>query len=179
MMRKQVLVEEIAVVLGADGLQHRAVEAEPSPRHGERRVERVGVAALHLRAHTVDVGFEVVMNLGLGGLANVNNGLPLEQRRLQPISVRHRRTPRSPRRRPPSGDVPTERDFSILSRLPPKTIPSRNSSPIGKTPRICEYSAWPHEYKGALLRINSGGFVKRLWLIGISASAAFWRLIPH
>src|SRR5271169_2562266 len=32
----------VAVVLGADGLQHRAVELEPSPHHGERRIERVG-----------------------------------------------------------------------------------------------------------------------------------------
>src|SRR5262245_62023536 len=33
-LRKQVLVEEVAVVLGADGLQHRAVGLEPSSRHG-------------------------------------------------------------------------------------------------------------------------------------------------
>src|ERR1700694_5756529 len=50
-LRKQVLVEEIAVVLGADGLQHRAVELEPSPCHGERRGERVGVLQRHQRGH--------------------------------------------------------------------------------------------------------------------------------
>src|SRR5712671_7716617 len=50
-LRKQVLVEEIAVVLGADGLQHRAVELEPSPCHGERRIERVGVLHLHQSGH--------------------------------------------------------------------------------------------------------------------------------
>src|SRR5438105_5000797 len=45
-LRKQVLLEEIAVVLGADRFQHWAVELEPSPRHGERRLNVSGSSTL-------------------------------------------------------------------------------------------------------------------------------------
>src|SRR5437762_4431908 len=43
------------------------------------------------------------------------------------------------------------RHFHNFSWRPPKTILSRNSSPIARTTRICGYSAWPHEHKEALL----------------------------
>src|SRR5260370_27604776 len=52
------------------------------------------------------LALEVELNLRWRGLANVNDGLPLEDRRRQKISVRHRRSPCSPRRPLPSGDEP-------------------------------------------------------------------------
>src|SRR5438552_10686812 len=43
------------------------------------------------------------------------------------------------------------RHFPNFSWLPPKTILSRNSSPIGKTTRIRGCSAWLHDQQGGTL----------------------------
>jgi hypothetical protein len=55
------------------------------------------------------LALEIKLNLGLSGLPNINHSLPLQNRGRQQISVSHRRSPRSSRRRLPSGGAPTER----------------------------------------------------------------------
>src|SRR5262245_27529671 len=51
-----------------------------------------------------------------------------------------------------SSQTPCARHFPIFSWLPQKPILSRNSSPIGRTRKICGFSAWLRDQKNGLLR---------------------------
>jgi len=50
------------------------------------------------------------------------------------------------------GDTARCEKGSIFSRVPQKTVLSRNSLPIVKTQAKCEFFAWLHEHKEGLIR---------------------------
>ena len=55
------------------------------------------------------LALEVGLDLGLGGLPNIDHRLPLQHRGGQEISARHHRAPPPQRRRPPAGGWPAGR----------------------------------------------------------------------
>src|SRR5439155_22079810 len=55
-----------------------------------------------------------------------------------------------------SSQTPCARHFPIFSWLPQKPILSRNSSPIGRTRKICGFSAWLRDQKDGLLSADVG-----------------------
>src|SRR5271169_409384 len=53
------------------------------------------------------------------------------------------------------------RHFPNFSWVPQKAIPSRNSSPSGRTCKTCQFSAWLRKQKQGLLRWLEHALIKR------------------
>ena len=95
-------------------IDHLDLAETPAPRD----IDELVLAPLAL---------EVGLDLGLGGLPNIDHRLALQHRGGQEISARHRHAPPPRRRRPPTGGGPAGRAPCRASEgLIPRSLPESN-----------------------------------------------------